>query len=186
MHEVQIFISAKHQLTVMGKHCRRRGRGFVAMPVAGSVLPSTLTSGTVIKSPLIENLAEDFFAISADLTWTIRDGTVNEGPLQIGLAHGDYTVAEIKEWLDVDLSNPANLIAREQGGRKCRRTGFFQQGLGAAGEVLNDGKMIRTRLKFLMNDGVSLDFWVHNQSGASLSGGATVIVSGTVYGRWIT
>ncbi len=162
---------------------RRNRRGFVTLPVSGSVQLSTLASGVVIKSNLIANLSEDFFAISMDLAWTIRDLTAGEGPLQLIVAHGDYTVTEIKEYLDVDLSNPANLIAREQGSRKIRRVGFFT-GI-AADEVLNDGKQIRTRLKFILNDGVSLDCGVHNQSGATLTTGATVIFAGQVYGRWL-
>ncbi len=186
MHEVQIFISAKHQLLDMGKNRRRGSRGFVAMPVSGSVLPSTLASGIVIKSNLMSNLSEDFYCISADLAFQIRDGTVGEGPLQVGIAHGDYSVTEIKEYLDVDYSNPGDKIAREQATRLVRRCGFFQQNLAAAGEQMpQNGEVKRVKIRFLVTDGISLDFWVHNQSGAALSGGATVIVSGTLYGRWV-
>ncbi len=156
------------------------------MPVSGSVLPSTLGSGVVIKSNLMTNLSEDFFVISADLHFEIRDGTVGEGPLQVGLAHGDYTVTEIKECLDVDLSNPSDKIAVERSRRLVRRAGFFQQNLSAAGEQMpQNGEVKRYKLKWMINDGVSLDFWVHNQSGGALTGGGTVIVSGTLYGRWV-
>jgi len=187
MQEPDILISRKRPKIIMAKNHktsrRRNRRGFVTLPVSGSVQLSTLASGIVITGDLIANLSEDFFAISMDIAWTIRDLTAGEGPLQLLAAHGDYTPTELKEYLDVDLSNPANLIAREQGSRKIRRVGFFS-GLNSD-EVLNDGQQIRTRLKFILNDGVSLNLGVHNQSGATLTTGATVIFAGQVYGRWL-
>lgn len=168
----------------MAKHGRRKqSKGFVAIPVATNITLSTLDANVTLVASLIGTLTEDFYCISADLQWTLRTLTAGEGPIQIGLAHGDYAVGEIQENLDVVYLGPGDKIAQERARRQIRRVGMFS-GL-AADEVLENGTSIRTKIKFMIDDGKTLNVFASNRSGATLTTGAIVQIHGTVYGRWV-
>ncbi len=145
---------------------------------------STLGSGVVLVSKS-DNFEREFYAISADLTWSIRGLTLAEGPIDVGVAHGDYTVTEIKENLDLTgMEDPSDMIATEQGRRKVRRSGRFS-GV-AANEVLNDGKDIRTPIRFpLVGTVAQVGFWAHNLGAGALTTGAVIQCFGKIYGRWL-
>ncbi len=89
---------------------RRRSRNFVAIPVNSSITLATLASAGVLSAALIPSLGEDFFFLSAQLQWTIRSLTAGEGPISVGLSHGDYTDTEVKEHLDLQFADPDNKI----------------------------------------------------------------------------
>ncbi len=153
-----------------------------AIPVSGIITLSTLASNTVIKTDLM-TLAEDYYWLSVDLEWSIRDQTPGEGPIEVGIAHSDYTVTEILENLAVNLTGPGNKVGQEQQRRLIRRSGTFPGTVES--EVLRDGTAIRTRAKFMLDGGEGPAFWALNRSGAALSGGAIVRFSGTMFGRWV-
>ncbi len=167
----------------MAVHKRRSRKGFVVIPVNASITLSTLASADVIAASLIPALGEDFFAISADLQWSIRSLTAGEGPLSVGVSHGDYTVGELKEHLDLQFADPDDKIAQEQKRRLVRRSAVFA-GL-ASEESINNGNMKRIKIKIRLGDTQTLDIWCHNLSGATLTTGAVIRVVGQVYGRWL-
>lgn len=125
---------------------------------------------------------EDFYWISATGSWSIRDLTAGEGPIAVGINHGDLTVAEIAEALDADLSDPDDIIAKERSRRPVRKTGQFS-GIGEA-EVLNNGIKVTTPARFSVGDTHTPDFWARNLSGGSLTTGAVVAFDGILTGRW--
>ncbi len=162
---------------------KKSRKGFVAIPVSGAITLSTLADAAVLSNALIAALAEDFYLISADLMWQIRGLTPLEGPIQVGLSHGDYTDAEIAENLNSNLSDPGDKVEQEQQRRLVRKSGMFAGLL--ANEVMNDGKPIRTKCRFLINDGKTIDIWAVNRSGSALTTGAIIRCDGMVYGRWV-
>ncbi len=170
----------------MAKH-GKKNKGFVAIPVNASLTLSTLANNTVLSGGLLGTLTEDFFVISADLQWTIRDLAVGEDPITVGLAHGDYTVGEILEALDVTFLGPGTKIEQERSRRLIRRVGAFMGIIASpGGQHLNDGKSIKTKCKFVIQNGKDLNAYAVNRSGvANLATGAIVQIFGTVYGRWI-
>lgn len=120
--------------------------------------------------------------ISADCTWSIRNLTAGQGPIHVGFAHGDYSTTEIAEWFVNSGSwSQGDRIAQEQARRKCRLVGTFS-GVSTE-EVLNDGKPVRTRLNFSLEDGQSLAIFAINASGAALTTGSLVYATGKVYCR---
>ncbi len=126
---------------------------------------------------------EEYRAISLNARWSIRDHTPGEGPIMVGLSHGDYTAAEIKEFIEATgMMTRGNLIAHEQGNRRCRRIGTFAGVL--AEETLNDGKPIRTKINWHIPVGKTLNSWAYNQSGATLTTGTVVVTQGTMFMRW--
>ncbi len=143
-----------------------------------------MADGVVLTGQLLNAVfAEDLYIISIDCMWTINGLTAGEGPIEVGFAHDDYTVSEVKEFLEASLVDPDNKISQEQSRRKVRRSGTFN-GL-STNESLNDGKPIRTKMKFIIGDGHAINHWAKNRSGGALTSGAVVRMSGTIYGRWL-
>jgi len=160
---------------------RRRSAGFRVVRVKGSVALATLANLTVVKASLFVNGGQRQFIIAADLTWTLMNATATEGPFYCGLAHNDYTVAEIKEWIESGAGVETNQIEQEKNRRLCRDSIVFS-GVGTE-EVANDGKPKRTKVRFHVEDSQELAFWVYNDSDATLAGGAIVNCYGKVYVR---
>lgn len=161
---------------------RKRSRNFVAIPFNTSVSIASLADDTVVKGNLLgSNFGEDFYVLSVDATW-VRKATSGEGPIQVGLAHGDLTVSEIKENLQAELTDPDDIIAKEHARRPVRTAGGFS-GLDA-NEKLNNGNPIRSKCKFSVGNDHNLAAWAYNVSGAGLAAGGAIDVFGTIYGRW--
>ncbi len=157
-------------------------RNFVAIPFTAQITLSTLASVTAILTTTIATLAEDLFIISVDALWSLRDLTPGEGPIEVGFAHDDLTVAEVQEALNAELVDPDDIITRERARRPVRRVGIFS-GLGES-ETLNDGRVLRQAIKFMIGDGHTLNCYALNRSGATLTTGAIVHINGTIFGRW--
>ncbi len=163
---------------------RRRSRNSVAIPFLASLTLGTLTNGSVVAvDTLGANLDEDLFAVSIDCQVGLHDLTPGEGPLEVGFAHSDLSVTEIAEALDASVLSPAgDTIARERARRPVRKMGNFSSVAESA--VIGEGQPHRTTLKFLIGDGFSLDFWAINRSGGTLTTGAIMKISGTIFGNW--
>ncbi len=84
----------------------------------------------------------------------------------IGLAHSDYTDAEIEEYIETtDSWDQGNLVqGKEVRKRLIRRIGIF----GSSG-VLNDGKPIHTRLNWLLRTGQTISLWAYNRGASALA-----------------
>ena len=161
----------------------RRNTNFVALPV--DVTKSLLAlaadgvdKGDVMTSPFEHNIR----IISVDLMWMLRQFTPGEGPVEVGLAHGDYTTTEIKETLDLELLGPARKIEQERAGRLIRRVLSFPG--ASADEVRPETGHLRTRLNWKIQSGEDLEIWAAPRGGITLTTGAQLKVTGTLYGVW--
>ncbi len=149
----------------------------------------TLTVGALAAQDLVSTVLADtaddeIFGISLDATYTLSDHTGAEGPIDVGIAHSDYSAAEIEEWFEAQGAwDRSDLILREQARRRCRHVGTFA-GL-STDEVLADGVRIRTPLKFVFQEGMTLALWAFNSSSATLTTGALVKIAGTLWCRKI-
>ncbi len=162
----------------------RSRKGFVALRVDKQITLSTLADATFLVADLFGGaLTEDLYVISADVTWAIRGQTANEGPIEVGYAHGDYTVTELAQWSVSDQFSPDDKIAQEQGRRLVRSAGMFPA-LNIS-EVLNNGTPLKTKIRFTVGSGIAFNIWALNSSGGALTGGAVVEIHGTIYGRWL-
>ncbi len=140
----------------------------------------TLADSALISTIFDENVEDRSFILSLEGTWTKRGGTPGEGPLIIGVAHSDYSSTEIEEVIENTGSwAEGDLVAQEIGRRKVRIIGSFPQ--VTEDEVLNDGKPIKTALKFILNQGDSLKLFAYNKSRTALTTGSVLIVSGHVW-----
>ncbi len=170
----------------------RNSKNFVAMPFNGTVALGTLADqAVVIDDALGGNLTENLYAVSADLMAEVKGLTAGEGePMVAGFAHGDYVATEIAENLNVVFLGPVDKIVQERTRRLVRKSGVFfgnsdntqtnMRLIGADGS-----RIIRTRLRFLLNESKSLSIFIQNLSTGALTTGASLVYSGTLYGRWV-
>ncbi len=125
--------------------------------LAGQTLVSALFDNVVNERTFVSSVVAKY-----DITnWT--KGT-DKGPILVGLAHSDYTDAEIEEWVeDADSWNEGNLVRQEIAKRKIRQVGVFETPDDANETlVLNDGKAIRTKCGWILLQGQTLRLWVFN------------------------
>ncbi len=165
----------------------KRRKGFVAINFNASLGLAGLADNTVTTVTLLDAaLGEDLYVLSIDASWAILNGIDGEGPIAVGFAHSDLIGTEILEALEVELTDPDDIIARERSRRPVRRAGMFREaGTGHLAEVLNGGNLIRTKMRFSVGDGHNLDAWALNRGNANLSGGSqTLEIEGTIFGRW--
>lgn len=142
----------------------------------------TLGGVTSIVADLTANADRDLYLISADVVVALDGLTAGEGPLEVGLCHGTYTQTEIDGYIetttDIDVGNPIANEAADRG-RYIKTIGMFQ-GLNTD-EVLFDGRPRRIKLKFPLQEGEALAVWVYNRTGATLTTGCSVRISGKLY-----
>ncbi len=170
-------------IKMVKKKSKTNRRGFVAIPFSTSVPLLTLADNVLVVASLLASaFGEDIFVISVDASWALRSNTINEGPLEVGYAHGDLSISEVQENLVAELTDPDDIIQRERARRPVRRVGMFSG--QSIDQSLNDGVKLRTKIKFSISDGLFLNFWVKNLNGASLTTGAVVELHGNLYGRW--
>lgn len=162
---------------------RKRDPNFVAIPVSVKMSLSTLADETLLGATLLGATAEDLFVISCDLQWGLRGHATGEGPIEVGLAHGELSDAEVEEFVEVSFLDPNNILAKERARRPVRRAGIFP-GLSSE-EVLPsiNGNKVRTRVKFHIGEH-GLRAWAYNHSGAALAGSDVITIQGTIFGRW--
>ncbi len=138
---------------------------------------STLAAATLLSSDLSDNVDEESFLLSTECVYALRGGTVGQGPIVIGWAHNDYTDPEIEAYVENTQGwTRGDLIAMEIAKRKVRIVGIFSG--NTADEVLNDGRPLKTRMRFNLISAKGLSLWAYNDSGGALAGGATLSANG--------
>ncbi len=141
----------------MGKYIR----GNIAENLAlGTLAANSLISGVT------DSVVERTLLSSVVATYSLAGATPleNVGPILVGLAHSDYTDAEIEAWVELQTGwSEADLSAREIADRKIRRVGLFDEPSSATTSIaLNEGRPIKTKLNWILNTGQSLRIWAYN------------------------
>ncbi len=163
---------------------RRRDPNFTSTIVLGNVGLGALATATLVSGSLVAASDEAYRAISVDLTWSMAEHTAQQGPIMVGIAHGDYSDTEIEEWLEATAAiNRGDLIAKEKASRRCRHVGTFS-GLSSS-ESLFDGRIKRTKLGWAMTTGKTLKVWGYNLDADILTTGSLVKANGRMYLRYI-
>ncbi len=162
----------------------RHRRPLIALAVKKTLLVGALVSQDLVGAILGDSADDELYGVSLKATWSLANHTAAEGPIDVGFAHGDYTDAEVEEWLESQGAwDRSDMIQREHSRRKCRRVGTFA-GAGTD-EVLNDGKPITTPVRFVFQEGQTLRIWAFNSSSGTLTTGASIVVDGLLFARSI-
>ncbi len=161
----------------MGKYIRGN--------VDEEVVLSTLVARTLISEIFDETVNERTRVSSVEATYSLKDivAAVDDGLITVGLAHSDYTDAEIEAVIENTGSwNEGDKVQQEVAKRLVRVVGTFPitqaATEGAQVYVLNDGKPIKTKLNWIMLQGQSLRLFAYNGGSSALTGSASVFSYG--------
>ncbi len=151
----------------------------------------TRATGTVLAGVLFTNGPGRKYLISADLTWTWSEVTDGNGPIDVGVAHGDYSVTEISEWFNSASFSQSDKIEREENarGRFIKQAGTISAtARGGATAATNAGQLAngavkRLKLGFLIEDGGTVNIWARNADAVLLATGSILRASGKVWYR---
>lgn len=161
---------------------RRYSKGFVAIPFFATLAIGTLSDGVAALSGLLgATLGEDLFITSIKAAWSMEAHTAGEGPYSVGFHHSDLSVTELVEGLTAQQTDPDDIIANERGRRPARKVGTFS-GLNTD-EVLNDGRPIKTKIKWSVGDGHNPAMYCLSHA-TSTTTGTVINCQGTIFGRW--
>ncbi len=179
MLEVILLIT---MLSLMAKHGGRKGGRYSLRKV--SITPfltlGALVSGVAVVSGLTGTSDAQYRLISANVSWSIHNNTIGQGPISVGYAFGDYTVTEIKEQIESTASiSPGNKVLGEQSNRWVRKIGQFSG--ATVNEVLNDGKPIKTRLNWAVQIGSVVNAFAYNNDTGNLATGSLVGLQGDLW-----
>ncbi len=147
-----------------------------------------LASADVISSAIVNNATNNMRVVSAHLafTWADVQATIDDAAA-FGLAHGDYTAAEIEECLEAGgAMDKGDKIALEQSNRLVREIGQFASIAGSpvgGGAQFNEGRPVKVKLNWNLSIGEALQVWVRNNSGVVYTTGSTLSTSGKLWVR---
>ncbi len=158
----------------MSKHRKaRRRRRYLRGTITDAFDLGTLGGATVAKEDLTETVSEVTWISSIRAAWTLVNYTAatDDGPILVGIAHSDYSAAEIEDYLETTNSwNQSDLVKQEVAKRKIRRVGVFDSPADALAVArLQEGKMITTKCGWLMSSGQTLSVWAYNLGGSALA-----------------
>lgn len=132
--------------------------------LAANTLVGTPMSGTVIEKTLISSIVA---------SWSLADFTnaIGDGPITVGVAHSDYTDGEIENFIEQSGSwNQGDKVGQEVAKRLVRIVGTFPSSVADSSGIitLQEGKMIKTKLNWLLVTGQTLRVWAYNSGDSAL------------------
>ncbi len=167
----------------LAKRPKKSFRAYLRGNIQQTLALSTLAANTLISVNVSGNVTEPAWCSSVRLTWSLAQFTqgVDEGPVTVGVAHSDYTSAEIEQTIENSGSwEQGDLIAKEQSSRKIRIVGTFSQfsESESGALVLNDGKPITTKCGWKLSESQTVKFWAYNEGAQALTTGSDLSVLG--------
>ncbi len=161
---------------------RKRFAGYIKGNIDKNIDIGLLVGSTVFISIVNDVVVEKTYCSSIRCSYALNEvtPTTGDGPLTIGVAHSDYSTAEIEAWVERSTSwDKADLIGQEVSNRLIRQIGTFPQPDDVEDiSVLNDGKPITTKLGWILRTGQTLTFWIYNSGGTMETTSPDVSVKG--------
>ncbi len=156
--------------------------------VESSLAVGALAASDVTSSPLTATSANKYRVTSVKASYMIADlPAVADGGFQFGIAHGDYTAAEIEECIEatgaIDIGNK---VEQERANRLVREIGTISpEGTQAVGSEMsyNEGRPVKTKLNWEIGIGKTLALYVRNGSSTVYTTGALLKAKGEL---WVT
>ncbi len=137
---------------------------------------TTLAARTLGSVPFDESVVERTFITSLIARWALDDFTAisDVGPIMVGVAHSDYSDAEVEEFIENTGSwDEGNLVQQKEIGRRLIKiVGVFVSGgqpTGLISDVLNNGKAMKTKLGWILTTGDTLTLWGYNLGSANVA-----------------
>ncbi len=154
--------------------------GYLKGNVEETLSLGTLAVRTLVADTWDESPEEQTRISSIVCTWALDQLTGPQGPILFGIAHSDYSDAEIEEVLENVASwDAGSKVEQEIAKRLVRTIGIFKSN-NVAGEVsdaeFNDGRPMKTKLNWKLNSGDTLKMWAYNVGSVNLSGTAPILL----------
>ncbi len=158
----------------MAKHPKRRMGRYIKGNVQNTLDLGTLAAKTLISATLGGTVEERSLISSIVSSWALSDFTnaIGDGPIAFGVAHSDYSDAEIEEVLELTGTwKEGDLKAQEVMKRKVRRIGVFPSSPSdsSGNVVVNDGRPIKTKLNWILQTGKTLKIWAYNMGDSAIA-----------------
>ncbi len=150
----------------------RNMKGYLKGNIDELLQLGTLGATTLISTDFDESPEEKTFISSIVATYALDGLVAGQGPILFGIAHSDYTSAEIEAVIENTGSwDAGSKVEQEVAKRLVRIIGTFvgKQGTGTNDVQFNDGVPVKTKLNWTLNTGDTLKMWAYNISGAALS-----------------
>ncbi len=167
------------------KPARRRKFNLRQVRVSSTVTIGALAAADVVAGAIGGTADSPVRIMSFKGTFSWIDiAAVNDGAMEFGLAHGDYTAAEIEECLEATTSMAlGDMVAQERADRKVRVMGTIQGNPAVVnGESpANDGRPIKVKLNWLIPAGENISAWAKNSSGAVYIIGSSLSILGSFW-----
>ncbi len=162
----------------MAKH-KRRSRLFVPR-IKESLSVGALAASDLISTNFTATVDRPYWLASIDVITTTHSFTAGEAPIIVGVAHNDYSAAEIEEWIEATASwSSIDKVEQEQARRKCRMICAFHGGLSA--DRFKDGAVVRIKCGWIQEAGTTLALWAFNEGAVTLTTGGVVEITGKAY-----
>ncbi len=164
---IEIFLMMLAIMLAKRKGRKGRFRRYLRGGIDEVLSLTTLAATTLVLVAFDETVNERTFVSSIVVNASLSDLTpaAGVGPFMVGVAHSDYSAAEIEEWIEQAASwNEGDLVGtREIGKRLCRRIGIFDEKALAATESSTLFTSARkVKLGWILNQAQGLDLWVYN------------------------
>ncbi len=133
---------------------------------------STLASGVGAEDTFDQVVNVTTRVSSIDVAWSV-DQLGAADSILFGVAHSDYTLAEIVEVIQQANSwTSADKVAKEVADRQVREIGVITNNSGLLSDaVFRNGDRVKTKLNWLLHEGQTLKMWVFNRQAAAVSTG---------------
>ncbi len=158
---------------------RRSMKGYIKGNVNEVLDLGTLAANTVVSTNFDESPQERALISSIVATYSLDLLTPGQGPIAFGVAHSDYTAAEIQAVFDsTGTWDTGDKISQEISKRLIRQIGVFVSDAGgtAVQDVkFNQGRPVKTKLNWMLNTNETLQLWAFNTSASALATTAPVI-----------
>ncbi len=154
---------------------RRRNMGqYIRGNIDENLLLGTLATKTLISDDWDEQVQERALISSIVATWSLDQVTSPQGPILFGVAHSDYTAAEIEEVIENAGSwSVGDKVNQEISKRLVREIGTLQadseSSSGPTDYKFNNGRMMKTKLNWMLETGQTLKMWAYNLSASPLA-----------------
>ncbi len=168
----------------MAKARKRRRFNLRKVRIAAAVTVGALASLDVVQGVIHPTPTNPLRVVSTKFAYSWADiGAAIDDGFEFGLAHSDYSAAEIEECLEASASiDQGDKVAQEQANRLVRSIGIMPaSGITDSGRTFNNGNPVHTKLNWKLGIGDTLTGWVRNGSGNVYTIGSTLLVQGDMW-----
>ncbi len=149
--------------------------------ISSQSVTGALTTLALVSNPVVSSSENSYRAMSLDCSFGNEGFTAGEGPVTFGIAHSDYTAAEVEECIEATGAiDVGNKVAQEQANRLVRQIGVMQT---QDAESFQNGRKIKIKLNWHIGIGKQINLWIKNKDANTLTTGGRITIDGPLWVR---